>query len=216
MLKFYSFYVYRYFGCYVMLGLYTCMPGACEARRGHWIPFGTRVIVVSHHEGAGNHTGFSRTAAGADWTVSGSAWSDLFLFFCMACVLLCSPSTGLFTEVAVTSLLSREHSTLPWFSCVRVALYGLCLGVERKNLFSLMIIVSALLWAMYENYTWENLVLRILFGFYFCPFGGGKSHHWKDVVFACEICILSLWYAAVSKNYGKQAKGGSLENLLCN
>lgn len=82
------------------------------------------------------------------------------------------------------------------------------------NMFPIEITIFMLLWAMYENYIWGNLVLRILF--VFCVCGGREKSLLKDVVFACEICILGFWYVAISKNYVKQARGGLLENLVCN
>lgn len=83
---------------------------------------------------------------------------------------------GLFTGIAITGPVVM--STLQLVSSrlrVRVALYGICLGVGCMNIFPMVITVFVLLWAMYENYIWGISVLWILF--VFCDCGWGKSHY---------------------------------------
>lgn len=71
---------------------------------------------------------------------------------------------GLLTGTAVMSTLQFVSYGL----CVRVILYGICLGVECMNIFPIVITVFMLLWAMYENYIWGNSGLWILFVFCIC------------------------------------------------
>lgn len=100
-------------------------------------------------------------------------------------VLLCSVLYPLAARGSCHELRCHEHTNMSFASCVleeRIALCGICLGVEGMRMFPTVIAIFMLLLAMYENYIWENLVFSILFVLCLCK---KKSHYYKERYSIC-------------------------------